>query len=202
MNKKSLPHIITAVSFVVFIVLGLASTATTSATSRKQPALDSATAYWQRGQENYKNGNFDLAVEDFTEVIRRSPNYAPVYNLRAWVYAYHLKTNFDQAIADADQALKLSPNEANYLDTRGWAYLGKGDYDRAIADFNEALRINPNLQASIEGLEKARQGQQQQSGQRLAQSATVQPAQATSQYWTGNGGRGMRLGILGRVHTT
>ena len=166
MNKKNLPHIITVVSFVVFIVLGLASasapdqTGTQSGTQRR---LYSAEDYYKRGQENSKNGNYELAIEDYTEVIRLGSNNnamaAAGYNARAWIYAYYMKTNYDRALADANQALRLAPNNASYLDTRGWVYLGKGDYNNANDDFFKALQIDPNMNSSKEGLEKIREAQ-------------------------------------------
>jgi len=194
MNKKNLPHIITVVTFVVFIVLGLACASTEPSQPGTQRKLYSADdyinraithqnnerydlaiedcneairlsrnywkAYLARGLVYNEKGDYDLAIKDFTETIRLSPpNPAPVYNARAWTYAYHMKTSYDLAIADATQAIRLTPNEANYYDTRGWAYLGKGDYNRANDDFFKALQIDPNLESSREGLIKIREVQ-------------------------------------------
>ena len=164
-DKNRLLHIITVALLVIFIVFGLACgtmepgtySGTQSGTQRK---LYSATDYYKRALENEKNGNYELAIEDYTEAIRLSPpNPAPLYNNRAWIYAYDLKTNFDQAIADATQAIRLDPNDADYYDTRGWAYLGKGDYNKAIDDFNKALQLDRNLESSKEGLKKIREVQ-------------------------------------------
>jgi tetratricopeptide (TPR) repeat protein len=189
MNKENLPHIITVVSFTVFIALGLAC-ASTKPTQRR---LDGTDDYMKRAFSHYENKKYDLAVEDcnqviwinsndwrayalrgliydikkdydlaikdFTEAIRSNPNSPLSYNGRAWIYAYHLKTNFDQAIADATQAIRLDSNKAEYYDTRGWAYLGKGDYNKAIDDFNRALRIDSSMESSKEGLRKIREAQ-------------------------------------------
>jgi uncharacterized protein (TIGR02145 family) len=122
-----------------------------------QSRLYSATEYFLRGGMHSNNGNYDLAIEDYTEAIRLNPNFAGAYNERAWIYAYHLKRDFDRAIADANQAIKISPNEATFYDTRGWAYLGKGDYNSANDDFVKALKLNPDLEESKEGLKKVRE---------------------------------------------
>jgi tetratricopeptide (TPR) repeat protein len=195
MKNKWPPHIIAAGAYALFIALWLACASTPEASSaRSQPALSNAKAYWERGLENQKNGKYQLAIEDYTDVIRLVPDLADAYNNRAWIYAWYLKTNFDQAIADANQALKLKPNKANYLDTRGWAYLGKGDYDRAIADFNAALRISPSLESSINGIAKARQ--EQAAPQQQPSKAAPQSAQPPVLYWTGDGGKGLSLAVL------
>jgi len=167
MNKKNLLHIIAVASLGVFIVLGLASGTMESGTysdlnaqSGTQRRLYSAQDYYKRARENEEKGNYQLAIEDYTEAIRLSPpNPAPLYNGRAWTYAFHMKTNYDLALADINQALRLQPNDAYYLDTRGWVYLGMGDYDRAIDDFNAALQIDRNLQSSKDGLKKIRDAQ-------------------------------------------
>jgi len=165
-DKGKLPHVITVITFVVFIVLGLAcasspkqSDSQSGSQSDSQKQLRSASDYIKRAYTNSTNGNYDLAIEDYTEAIRIEPKNATAYNGRAWVYAYYLKTNYDQALADADQALKLSPNNASYLDTRGWVYLGMGNHNKATDDFLKALQINPKIESSQEGLKQIREAQ-------------------------------------------
>ena len=173
-EQKSLLHFIAVVSFVVFIALGQACGTMeprmysgSYTQSGSQPKLYSAYDYVIRGRKNEENGNYKLAIEDFTEAIRLAPSSNPspaiLYNERAWIYAYYLKTNFDQAIADATQAIRLEPNEAAYYDTRGWAYLGKGDYASAIDDFLKALQLDPNMEKSKEGLKKSREAQTEEA---------------------------------------
>ena len=176
MVKRMLPHIITVTSFVLFIVLGLACATTEPGSSpgkqfgefvksailpqsQSSGTQRSAEEYYKRGDENLRNGNYEQAIEDFTEAIRLNPNSPSSYNNRAWVYAYHLKTNFDQAISDATQAIRLSPNEPNHFGTRGWAYLGKGDYDSATDDFFKALELGSNAPEVREGLRIIREAQ-------------------------------------------
>jgi tetratricopeptide (TPR) repeat protein len=166
MNRKSLPHIIAAGALAVYIVLGLASGTmdgrgdSSSWGGRSQPPLRNAQAYYERAATNNKNGRYEQAIEDLTDVIRLAPHNYQGYNGRAWTYAYYLKRNFGQAIDDANHALGLVPNELRYyvLDTRGWAYLGNGDFDRALEDFNAVLQFAPNLQTSLEGRALALQG--------------------------------------------
>ena len=119
----------------------------------------SAEDYYNRAIANYRGGNYDLANENLAEAIRLSPNSPQSYNLRAWIYAYHLKRNFDMAINDATQAIRLSSNNGSYYDTRGWAYLGKGEYDKATDDFFMALQLDPSIDGTREGLRIIREAQ-------------------------------------------
>jgi hypothetical protein len=153
MNKTSYRmHIITVVSFIIFIVLGIASATTPASTQTTTKEL------MDRAYENSNNGNYELVIEDCTELIRRNPNDAYAYYLRAWTYAVDLKKNFDIAISDASKAIELSPNNKSHnINIRGWAYLGNGNIVEAIADFERVLQIDSNFQGSIDGLALARQ---------------------------------------------
>ena len=53
-------------------------------------------------------GDYDRAVEAFTQAIELNPNYAIAYNNRGEVYRD--KGNFDLAIADYTKAIELKPN--------------------------------------------------------------------------------------------
>jgi len=173
MTKKGrIPYKITLVIlllvFYILLILGCESIAESFASNLKydgisiadrrtlssgtQPTLNSAESYYRRAQENYQNGNYDLAIEDYSALILLSPNSPQPYNERAWIYVYHLKTNLDQAIVDTSQAIKLNPNYANSYGTRGWAYLVKGDYNNATNDLIKALELDPSLAINREAL--------------------------------------------------
>jgi tetratricopeptide (TPR) repeat protein len=85
---------------------------------------------------------YDLAIEDYSQAIRLSPNFSTAYLERAAIY--NSKGDYDRAIADSNQAIRLSPNTAFAYNERGDAYLNKGDYDRAIMDYSQAIRLDPN----------------------------------------------------------
>jgi len=83
MKKILSSHITALAAFAVFILLGLACGSTQGAaktTASGQPKLSSAEEYWNRGQTHYRNNNFELAIEDFSAVIRLDPYYAPAHN--------------------------------------------------------------------------------------------------------------------------
>jgi tetratricopeptide (TPR) repeat protein len=117
-------------------------------------------------------GNFEMAIEEFTKAIELDRSLAAAYLLRGRAYAASMmhvidvevdfsdftstgdfnatgqKAGVNKAIADYTQALKLDPNLAAAYYERGGSYWLIGDYDRAIKDFNTALRLNPNYAAA------------------------------------------------------
>ena len=69
--------------------------------------------YFVRGAAAIKLKNNDLAISDFTEVLRMRPNFAQVYGLRG--LAYHNQGDDVRAVADYDERLNREPEIGTYL---------------------------------------------------------------------------------------
>jgi tetratricopeptide (TPR) repeat protein len=76
-------------------------------------------------------GEIVQAEQAYQRAIKNKPDYAPAYNVLAWMYA-DKGIKLDRAIELAQKALELAPNDANILDTLGWAYYRKGDRTQAL----------------------------------------------------------------------
>ena len=100
-----------------------------------------AFAYNHRGVAYHAKGDYDRAINDYTQAIALDPNYAVAYNNRG--LAYTSNDNNDRAINDYTQAIMLDPRYAQAYTNRGVAYHAKGDYDRAISDYTQAISLNP-----------------------------------------------------------
>jgi len=145
--------------------------ATPTAYSRPAAPPGTAGAFFDRGLLFAIRGDWELAIADFTEVIKLDSKLAAawVFRGRAWIASVsrmleieedfsdfiaiaedaknitaEQKVGYNKAIADYTQAIKLDPNFAPVYRDRGVAYSYSGDYDKALADFNQALRLNPN----------------------------------------------------------
>ena len=135
MKKNWMPHVITAVSLAVFIVLGLAcmtvgpDSGPQLATPSNTKSDQNAQAAYERGRAAHEAGDYDLAIREYTEAIWLNPS-------------------------------RNSANAALIYYCRGHAYGSKGDFDHAIADLEESLRINPDNADVRELLEIARRAQQ------------------------------------------
>lgn len=109
----------------------------------------SAWVYLGRGRAYRKKGDYDLAIADLSEVLKRIPDSWDAYLERGW--AYRRKGYFDKAIEDLTRAIQFVPDNAEAYYQRALTHMDKGDkgdkssYDFAIADFTraEGRWINP-----------------------------------------------------------
>lgn len=96
----------------------------------------------------------ELAVETFTRVIERKPEFAEGWNKRATVY--YLLGEYEKSRADCDEVLKRNPHHFGALSGYGMIYLQLDQPERALDYFERALGVNPNLASVRETVETLR----------------------------------------------
>ena len=96
----------------------------------------------------------EAAVETFTRVIERRPEFAEGWNKRATVY--FLLGEYDKSLADCDEVLKRNPHHYGALSGYGMIYLQLDQPALALSWFERALAINPNLHQLEETVEMLR----------------------------------------------
>jgi tetratricopeptide (TPR) repeat protein len=104
-----------------------------------------AEAYAIRGAIHDALQQYDEALADFDEAIRRDPKEPRVYSDRA--LTRFAKNNYDGAVADLTEAIRLDPQFATAHVRRAFAWRAKGKFDNALADCDAAQRINPSFAA-------------------------------------------------------
>jgi len=98
----------------------------------------------------------DEAVETFSEIIRRRPDFAEGWNKRATVY--YMMGEYQKSLADCDEVMKRNPYHFGALSGYMQIYIRLEYYDRALEYGRRALEVNPNLggvRQSVELLEHA-----------------------------------------------
>ncbi len=70
--------------------------------------------YANRAWVQYARGNYDDAIADFSEAIKRDPEFDSAYFGRATVW--QKKKDYQRALSDAKEAAKLKPAEKKYDD--------------------------------------------------------------------------------------
>jgi tetratricopeptide (TPR) repeat protein len=102
--------------------------------------IDLVGDYVSRGNAHADRQDFDEAIADYGEALKRNPTRAIVYYDRG--AAWRMKGDYDKAIADYDRAIALDPRYEDAFVNRGVAYARKGDADRAISEFTTALMLD------------------------------------------------------------
>ena len=107
------------------------------------------------GVEAMSERRGEVAVETFTRIIERRPDFAEGWNKRATVY--YLLGEYRKSLADCDEVMKRNPYHFGALSGYGMIYLQLGDPARALGYFERALAVNPNLSQVEESVETLRE---------------------------------------------
>lgn len=113
-------------------------------------------ALFQRGLEQMQGNDAEAAIETFSEIIRRKPDFAEGWNKRATLY--YLVGDLEKSLADCDEVMQRNPVHFGALSGYGLIYLRLRQPERALPYFERALDVNPNLdqiQAAVEALREA-----------------------------------------------
>ena len=97
--------------------------------------------YFDKGYDYDKEGEYQLAIDNYTKAIRIDPDYAIAYLFRG--NAYHALGNYEDAISDYTMSIRIDPNYADAYYKRGIANYSKENYKDAIADYTKVIRISP-----------------------------------------------------------
>jgi tetratricopeptide (TPR) repeat protein len=103
------------------------------------------------GVEQMSQRALDAAVDTFSEVIRRRPEFAEGWNKRATVY--YLLGEYQKSLADCDEVLARNPYHWGALSGYGMIYIRLDQPGRALGYLEKALAVNPNLQSVEQTIE-------------------------------------------------
>ena len=107
------------------------------------------------GVEEMSERRGEAAVETFTRIVERRPDFAEGWNKRATMY--YLLGEYRKSLADCDEVMKRNPYHFGALSGYGMIYLKLGDPCRALGYFERALAVNPNLGQVEESVEVLRE---------------------------------------------
>ena len=87
--------------------------------------------------------DYSVAIADYTEAIRLSPQDSALYFDRA--ISKHHSDDIFGAVADLDKAIELNPNDADSYRFRSFLRINPSGYKASLADSTEAIRLNPKF---------------------------------------------------------
>jgi tetratricopeptide (TPR) repeat protein len=106
--------------------------------SAGEPGID---RIMQRSTEALRRGEYLRAVEGFTQVVERRPDFAEGWNKRAT--AYFQMRDFESSIRDVVKVLELEPRHFAALSGMGLMYNEMGADAPALRWFERALAVHP-----------------------------------------------------------
>ncbi len=98
---------------------------------------------FEEGTHALTQGRWQDAVDAFTQIIERDPDFAEGWNKRAT--AYYLMGEYRKSLADCDEVLKRNPLHYGALSGYGMIYTQLDQPARALEYFERALAVNPNM---------------------------------------------------------
>jgi len=125
------------------VVRALAETSLWQVWSRSgDPQID---ALFRLGVEQMREGAAPAAIQTFTSIIEKKPEFAEGWNKRATIY--YLTGEYDKSLRDCDEVIKRNPQHWGALAGYGQIYLALDKHDLALDYFQRALKVNPNLRS-------------------------------------------------------
>jgi tetratricopeptide (TPR) repeat protein len=103
------------------------------------------------GVEQMSQRQLGAAVETFTRVIERRPDFAEGWNKRATVY--FMLGDHRRSLADCDEVMARNPFHWGALSGYGMIYMQLDQPARAIDYLEKALAVNPNLDQVAQTIE-------------------------------------------------
>jgi tetratricopeptide (TPR) repeat protein len=100
---------------------------------------DATKALLHEGTLHADAGENQEAIECYTSVIERAPNWSPAYYNRGTVYMR--LGEYNRAIADLTKAIELDPDYMEAYYNRGCVYIKQNDYGNARKDFKKACDL-------------------------------------------------------------
>lgn len=97
---------------------------------------------FESGVIELQNGNFQQAVDLFTEIIMDSPDNAKSYKNRG--VALMRLSRFDLALKDFNRAVAIDPDLVGIYSNLGAAWHYKQEYEKAIENYNKEISIRPD----------------------------------------------------------
>ena len=112
-------------------------------------------AMFQHGVDQMSQQDYSEAIETFSQIIQKKPDFAEGWNKRATIY--YLLGEYTKSLTDCEEVIRRNPVHFGVLSGFGLNYLRLGKPEQALDYFERALAVNPNLaqiQAAVEELKK------------------------------------------------
>ena len=109
------------------------------------PSDQDLTERLAKGSFFLRNNKLIKAVEIFTEIIKKDPNWAEAWNKRATVL--YMLGDYQGSQKDIDKVLELEKRHFGALAGQGLVNIKLENYEKAIKSYKKAKEIYPTMQS-------------------------------------------------------
>lgn len=102
-----------------------------------------ATNLLAKAMERRRAYDFAGSLEILNKVIEKTPDWAEVWNQRAFVH--FLREEFDKSLEDADRAIELEPNHFGALAGKAQILMSQGRTELGQKALRRAIKLHPFL---------------------------------------------------------
>jgi tetratricopeptide (TPR) repeat protein len=123
---------------------------------KKEPARSAgnkAEDQFKQGIKEFKKGNFEGAIHNFTSAIKLKPDAATYLSYLSLAYS-KVPDKLKEAEEALQQAIKLEPFNADLHANLGLIYVKAGLKKKALSSFQKALKIDPEHDKARKGLQQ------------------------------------------------
>jgi len=113
------------------------------------PHPNSFFAFNNRANAYAAKRDWEHALQDYSEALKRNPKFAAARRNRGLVYAR--TGDHERAIQDFTEAAQLDADDPHALIYRGLVYCDRREFDRAVQDFDAALATCPTCPYALSG---------------------------------------------------
>ncbi|XP_036603692.1 tetratricopeptide repeat protein 12 [Trichosurus vulpecula] len=114
---------------------------------RRKENKSLANALKEKGNEAFLKGDYRMAVQHYSEGLKKLKDMIVLYTNRA--QAYIKLEEYEKALVDCDWALKCDENSTKAYFHMGKAHLALKNYSMSRQCYQKILEINPKLQTQV-----------------------------------------------------
>ena len=110
-------------------------------------------AYFDLGNNYYKQGNYPATIEAYKKAIEIKPDHHHVFNEMG--ISYYKQGNYPAAIESYQKAIEIKPDHHHAFNNMGVAYVRQGNYPAAIESYQKAIAIKPDKHEAFNNMGNA-----------------------------------------------
>lgn len=107
----------------------------------------SAQDFLESGIEKENQQKHKEAIKDFTNAIKKDPNFAEAFFARGIVKMN--TSNFPAALEDFNEAIRINPKQISAIYNRAGIYANTEKFDKALLDLNSVINIDEKFPSAL-----------------------------------------------------